>query len=141
MVDQLEILHKEYGCVVRIGPNDLRFDDPEAYEVIYSTASKFTKDPHLVVLAYTNPQLAKIRKDIIRPLFSRCAILNLEPIVQNAVHTGLNIKPLDITSVMGEQTRESAPCVRGTLESCQHPRGISFNVNGGDDITLLRPIF
>ncbi|KAF8870185.1 cytochrome P450 [Infundibulicybe gibba] len=93
MIDQLEILHKEYGRVVRIGPNQLHFNDPEAYEVIYSAASRFTKDPRLYdslgepesSFGYIDPQLAKIRKDVIRPLFSRRAILNLEPVVQDAV--------------------------------------------------------
>ncbi|KAF8885841.1 cytochrome P450 [Infundibulicybe gibba] len=85
MVDQLEILHKKYGRVVRIGPSDLHFDDPEAYEVIYSTTSKFTKDPRYYdsfgdqesSWGYIDPQLAKTRK--------RRAILNLETVVQDAV--------------------------------------------------------
>ncbi|KAF8871027.1 cytochrome P450 [Infundibulicybe gibba] len=68
MVDQLEILHKKYGRVVRIGPSDLHFDDPEA-----------------VLLGVHRPQLAKTRKEVIRPLFSRRAILNLETVVQDAV--------------------------------------------------------
>ncbi|KAF8874994.1 cytochrome P450 [Infundibulicybe gibba] len=93
MVYQLEALHKEYGRVVRIGPNQLHFNDPEAYDAIYSPASKFTKDPRLYdsfnqsqsSFGFIDPQLAKNRKDVIRPLFSRRAILNLETVVQDAV--------------------------------------------------------
>ncbi|KAF8874993.1 cytochrome P450 [Infundibulicybe gibba] len=93
MVDQLEILHKRYGRAVRIGPNQVHFDDSGAYDVIYSTASKLTKDSRLYnsfnqsesSFGLVDPQLAKNRKDALRSLFSRRAILNLEAIVQDAV--------------------------------------------------------
>ena len=32
-------LHKEYGPAVRVGPNEVWFDSPEAFKVIYSKAS------------------------------------------------------------------------------------------------------
>jgi hypothetical protein len=39
----IRILHKKYGPVVRIAPNEVAIADPEAIKVIYSTSTGFTK--------------------------------------------------------------------------------------------------
>ena|SRR6202035_739930 len=36
-------LHKKYGPIVRIAPNEVAISDPEAVKIIYSTSSGFTK--------------------------------------------------------------------------------------------------
>lgn len=92
-VEHIAELHKQYGPVVRTGPNDLHFNEPRAYSDIYS--ERFPKDPKLYgalhqdrsLFGMTDPRQAKIRRDIMSPLFSRRAILNLKPVVLQKVET------------------------------------------------------
>jgi hypothetical protein len=39
----IRALHKKYGSIVRIAPNEVSISDPEAIKVIYSTTGGFTK--------------------------------------------------------------------------------------------------
>ncbi|EGN98958.1 hypothetical protein SERLA73DRAFT_181706 [Serpula lacrymans var. lacrymans S7.3] len=95
LVNHLWILHRKYGPVVRIGPNELHFCHPKAYEDIYSVGSKFTKDPHfyrafdvkLASFGITDPQQAKAQREALRPAFSRRQILKLEGLMQQKVDT------------------------------------------------------
>ena len=89
----------------------LHFSEPRAYSEIYTAGSKFTKDPYVVAqydkydslssfsvfyaafgldestIGFCDPKEAKIRRDIISPLFSRRAILKLEGVIQDKVQT------------------------------------------------------
>lgn len=91
MVDQLEVLHEKYGRVVRIAPGKLHFNDPQVFDQIYR--SRFTKEAWFYdaflasesSFACIDPRKAKIQKDIMRPLFSRKAILKLENVIQRGI--------------------------------------------------------
>ncbi|PBK86249.1 cytochrome P450 [Armillaria gallica] len=111
LVKKLERLHRIYGPVVRIAPNELHFSTPQAYFSIYSTHANVIKDPSYYwsfhaddsVFASTDPMLAKKRRDILNPLFSRRSILKLEGIIQHKVNTLIDIiteeyrdKPVDL---------------------------------------------
>ncbi|KAJ7577967.1 cytochrome P450 [Mycena floridula] len=93
IVEELERLHAIYGPVVRFGPNDLHFADPEAFHDIYTRGSKFTKDYRLYrsfhqdtsSFANVDPRQAKIRREIVIGLFSRRAIQKLEPVVRGVI--------------------------------------------------------
>ncbi|TRM68171.1 cytochrome P450 [Schizophyllum amplum] len=93
LVDQLQRLHAIHGPVVRIGPNALHFSNPDVYSEIYTRGFSFLKDPALYrafgqqdsSFGSTDPVFAKARRDIISPLFSRRAILKLEPFVQQKI--------------------------------------------------------
>jgi hypothetical protein len=70
----------------------LHFSKPTAHADIYSSGSKFSKDPHFYaafptgnLFTTTDPREAKVRKDIMGPLFSRRAILKLESVIQRNV--------------------------------------------------------
>ncbi|KAK1216896.1 hypothetical protein PQX77_020472 [Marasmius sp. AFHP31] len=92
-LEHLEQLHEHYGPVVRIGPDELHFANPEAYGEIYYTGSKFAKDPKLYKafdqpsssFGQTHPGEAKRRREQLGPLFSRSAILRIEGVVQEKV--------------------------------------------------------
>ncbi|KAL0578160.1 hypothetical protein V5O48_003826 [Marasmius crinis-equi] len=92
-LEHLERLHGHYGPVVRIGPNELHFANPEAYGEIYYVGSKFTKDPKFYKafdqshssFGLTHPGEAKRRREQLGPLFSRSAILRIEGVVQDKV--------------------------------------------------------
>ncbi|KAF9457911.1 cytochrome P450 [Collybia nuda] len=91
----LQYLHTVYGEVVRIGPNEVHFSMPQAYAEIYASGSPFTKEPVLYKcfgmdegsFAIVDPHKSKKRREMLLPLFSRRAILKLENIVQEKVHT------------------------------------------------------
>ncbi|KAG6833557.1 hypothetical protein H0H87_005208 [Tephrocybe sp. NHM501043] len=72
LVDHLEELHKIYGPVVRFGPEQKL----EYYYQVFNKESTF---------GYIDPTKAKQRKDIVRPLFSRKAILKLENVIQSSI--------------------------------------------------------
>lgn len=78
-----------------IPPSELKlhFSDPLAFAEIYAPGSKFIKDPDFyktfhqddALFGKTDPRDAKIRRDVLRELFSRRAILKLERVVQEKV--------------------------------------------------------
>ncbi|KAK0458615.1 cytochrome P450 [Desarmillaria tabescens] len=92
-VDHLENLHKIYGPIIRINPRELHFSTPQAYFTIYSSQVKFAKDPKFYFafnedessFGYTDRVLAKKRREVLNPLFSRRSILRLEHIIQSKV--------------------------------------------------------
>ncbi|KAF8421195.1 cytochrome P450 [Tirmania nivea] len=91
--EELQRLHKVYGPVVRIGPNDVHFSSPEAYEAIYNARSKVIKDPWLYkcfsedesLFGYTDPVAAKVRRHQLAPFFSRQNILSLQDMITEKV--------------------------------------------------------
>ncbi|THU96865.1 cytochrome P450 [Dendrothele bispora CBS 962.96] len=82
----LHDLHRNYGPVVRIGPNELHFSTAEAYKDIYHHGSKFLKDEgfyemfgeSLGSFGTVDPVFHRTRRDTMNPLFSRRAILKFE---------------------------------------------------------------
>ncbi|KAK0222323.1 cytochrome P450 [Armillaria fumosa] len=111
LVKQLERLHQIYGPVVRIAPNELHFSTPQAYFSIYSTQANVIKDPNYYwcfnidesVVGFTDPVLAKKRRYILNPVFSRRSILKLESVIKEKVNTLIDIitdeyrdKPVDL---------------------------------------------
>ncbi|KAF5389775.1 hypothetical protein D9757_006013 [Collybiopsis confluens] len=96
LVDEIERLHK---CpVVRIGPKKLHFNDRRAYHDIYTIA---TKDPNFYhgflahakesSIAFSDPQQARERRNLLAPSFSRQAVMKLEYTVQKKVDQLVNV--------------------------------------------------
>ncbi|KAJ7499985.1 cytochrome P450, partial [Mycena latifolia] len=92
-LDHLKWLHKNYGPVVRVGPNEVHVSHPDAFESIYSFSSSFTKDPilykafrqDLSSFGLLDAREARKRREMLSPLFSRRAILKLEYVIQEKV--------------------------------------------------------
>ncbi|KIN07937.1 hypothetical protein OIDMADRAFT_99899 [Oidiodendron maius Zn] len=89
----LDELHKKYGKIVRVGPNELSFSDPAAYHEIYNGSNRWDKEPTLYqcfgqdystfgCLKYAD---AKTRRDILGPMFSRKAISDYQGLIQTNV--------------------------------------------------------
>ncbi|KAF8997881.1 cytochrome P450 [Cyathus striatus] len=91
--EHLEYLHDIYGTIIRVGPNELHFSEPSAYNEIYGMGTKFSKHPamyssfatDLSVFALFDHHEATQRRNLIGPFFSRRAILNLENTVRSKV--------------------------------------------------------
>lgn len=112
---EIEKLHRIYGPVVRVSPNEVHLNDPENYEIIYSHAAKYPKDPEFyagfaldinAMFSAPTEDGHRVRRAPLNPFFSRRAVLNLEEIVQDkafkllrrlqeAVNSG---RPFDIAS-------------------------------------------
>ncbi|EDR02822.1 uncharacterized protein LACBIDRAFT_253742 [Laccaria bicolor S238N-H82] len=76
MVDQLEVLHEKYGRVFDQIYRSRFTKEAWFYDAFLASESSF---------ACIDPRKAKIQKDIMRPLFSRKAILKLENVIQRGV--------------------------------------------------------
>ncbi|KAF9452064.1 cytochrome P450 [Macrolepiota fuliginosa MF-IS2] len=105
----IERLHKIYGEVVRIGPNELHFSNPSAYNDIYSFKHHYPKDSTFYkcfgvdhsTFGTTDPGKAKERRRILAPLFSRRSARDFENIIQEHVDSliyklAFNDKPSDL---------------------------------------------
>ncbi|KAI0791428.1 cytochrome P450 [Abortiporus biennis] len=98
IVEKLFELHSVYGDIVRIGPNELHFANPTAYDDIYNTNNRWTKEKYMYMVfgepganysSFTTRDYAtaKKRKDVLTPLFSRRAIIELQSLVQEKMTT------------------------------------------------------
>ncbi|KAH7163383.1 cytochrome P450 [Dactylonectria estremocensis] len=51
------ILHRQYGPIVRVGPNEVWFDTKQAFQAIYSSGSGFEKSDFYLATALSKPHL------------------------------------------------------------------------------------
>lgn len=84
-------LHRHYGDVVRVAPNELHFANPQSYHDIYNNRNKWDKEAQLYksfnedrssfgFLTYAE---AKNRKDVLSRSFSAAAIESAEELLIN----------------------------------------------------------
>ncbi|KAK4630865.1 Cytochrome P450 monooxygenase yanH [Fulvia fulva] len=91
--DLLRELHAKHGDVVRVGPNELHFARPTAYHEIYSPSNKWDKEETVYhsfgedrsSFGFLTYREAKQRKDVLAPLFSKCAALDLQGLVKKNI--------------------------------------------------------
>ncbi|OQE24211.1 hypothetical protein PENFLA_c010G02605 [Penicillium flavigenum] len=85
MLERLPDLHKKYGPIVRINPNEVHLEDPDLYHVIYRQNTLFRKDPYAYTLGAPNslsmsldPAKHKRRKELLNPCFSKRRVHQLQ---------------------------------------------------------------
>lgn len=89
-------LHKKYGPVVRIAPNDLSIADPDAIDVIYGPKRIFPKtefydgfNPHISKrsdsFCETDEGKHAARRRIQAPFYTQAAVLDYEPCVDRVI--------------------------------------------------------
>lgn len=89
-VHTLERLHAIYGDVVRVGPNELHFSNPNTYHEIYNANNRWDKEESLYhsfgedrsSFGFLKYAEAKPRKDILSRIFSKKAVRDAEHLVQ-----------------------------------------------------------
>lgn len=82
-------LHKEYGPIIRIGPNELHVETPDFYEKLYA-GNKRDKSPWYVrgwgipdsTFATIPADLHRIRRSAMSPFFSKASVRALQPLIQ-----------------------------------------------------------
>jgi hypothetical protein len=81
------------GPVVRIGPNDLHINDPEVFREMTKVGCHFTKDPEFysfitfpgTSIGEVDPNLHRIRRQVLTPAFSPQRVQYLAPMVKTKV--------------------------------------------------------
>ena len=90
---QIEKLHKLYGPIVRITPDEVHLSDVDNYDRIYYMGTKYWKSPNFYnalcvgcsTFGTPTNDIHKIRRGALNPMFSRQKVLELESIVQEKV--------------------------------------------------------
>lgn len=109
LVFEIERLHERLGSnesfssrymnliiqdpVVRIGPNDLHINDPEVFREMTKVGCHFTKDPEFygfltfpgTSIGEVDPNLHRIRRQVLTPAFSPQRVQYLAPMVKTKV--------------------------------------------------------
>lgn len=91
----VEDLHRQYGPVVRINPDEIQVDDIHWYGTIFSGAAAGRREKHLpMIRANGSPyavasaqthELHRMRRAALNPFFSKRAVQRLEPIITDKV--------------------------------------------------------
>ncbi|KAI9674802.1 MAG: hypothetical protein M1817_001706 [Caeruleum heppii] len=86
-------LHKQYGPVVRINPEELHVRDKEMYLQIFKVGSKWRKSDRFYgafasdnsVFNVSDPSVHREKRLALSPLFTQRAVLDLEPLIQRRI--------------------------------------------------------
>ncbi|TVY73237.1 Cytochrome P450 monooxygenase sdnE [Lachnellula suecica] len=92
---QVEDLHKRYGPIIRIAPDELHINDPAYATTHFSSAPSIKSDkyyPHRnrfgipeSTFGTVNSDLHNVRRSAVNPFFSKRSINNLEPMIRSKV--------------------------------------------------------
>ncbi|GLA25618.1 hypothetical protein AnigIFM63326_002359 [Aspergillus niger] len=91
---EIERLHKIYGPVIRINPDEVHINDPDYYEEIYtSRARRREKDPVQIaqfdldgaVFSSITPETHRQRRSHLDKFFSKQAISNIEYLIHDSL--------------------------------------------------------
>jgi hypothetical protein len=89
-------LHKQYGPIVRIGPNEVHVLDPEFYHVLYTTGSQRRDKVYFALAGFGLPDAVlgtvghdvhRMRRGALAGFFSTKAVANMEPVVREKLET------------------------------------------------------
>lgn len=102
LAPELFELHKRYGDIVRIAPNELHFGSPSSFHEIYNVSKRWDKDDGLYSVpgfksgsfVFRKYAQAKERRDVLMPMFSKKAIQNIEGLVACVLHQKHERSPL-----------------------------------------------
>ncbi|KAH9000790.1 putative P450 monooxygenase [Lactarius hatsudake] len=91
--DLRDELHDQYGALPPIGAG-LHFSNPHAYNEIYNVKNKWDKDTAVYrafgmdesSACFIKYKDAKIRRDVLSPMFSRSSILKMQDLIQERVN-------------------------------------------------------
>jgi hypothetical protein len=91
--DVRDELHATYGDIIRLQPNLLHFANPHVYNEIYNAKNKWDKDTAVYrafdmqesSACFIKYRDAKIRRDVLSPMFSRSSILKMQDLILERV--------------------------------------------------------
>ncbi|KAF7930612.1 uncharacterized protein EAE98_005012 [Botrytis deweyae] len=91
---QLKRLHKQYGPVIRINPNEVHIDDPDFFEEVFNQSNGRTQKPINVAEAFgpypatigtQDHEHHRIRRNALNPFFSKKSINDLVSRIQRPI--------------------------------------------------------
>jgi hypothetical protein len=111
---ELERMHKRYGHIVRIAPNEVHIADPDFYDVLYAGGSRKRNRNTFVldgfglpdtVIASKEHDLHRMRRTALNPYFSAQAIARIEPVVNERLRQ-LDEEPFDVEAAIMAMTTD-----------------------------------
>ncbi|KAH7374222.1 cytochrome P450 [Cadophora sp. MPI-SDFR-AT-0126] len=90
----IDKMHKKYGPIVRIGPNEVHFDDPEFIDILYPNSGRKTDKPDFVALRAGTPgsivatekhDVHRQRRNALSSFFSNASVRRMEPSLRDHV--------------------------------------------------------
>ncbi|KAL4880368.1 cytochrome P450 [Aspergillus karnatakaensis] len=90
-------LHEKYGPIVRMSPTRVHINDPAFYHMVYSTGTKYLKEPAMFRFAgnldalpfIIDPAAHKKRRGIVNPMFSPRAVQDFSPFALQIIKSAL----------------------------------------------------
>ncbi|KUJ20796.1 cytochrome P450 [Mollisia scopiformis] len=141
---RIQEMHKQYGPIIRINPDELHIDDPDYYDEIYgSTTKKRDKYGPWVALAGTpgasfstvGHDHHKLRRGALNPFFSTKAVAELEPVVKAKVE--ILASRFEQAQQTGEVIKVDAAFMALTMDViCQYAFANDDNMLSKDDFNL-----
>lgn len=116
---EIERLHKKYGPIVRIQPNEVHLSDQQHFETIYHVGSKYTKSPvYYGALCIPNSTHATASNEIhkrkrarLNPMFSRKMVLELEDVVHDKANKVIALTRAGIAAKQPVDLHHAFRCV------------------------------
>ncbi|KAL2425367.1 Cytochrome P450 monooxygenase sdnE [Exophiala dermatitidis] len=95
---KVQELHRKYGPIVRIVPDEIHIQDSQFYDTLYTKAGRVDKYDWMAgrfgcdtsVFTTGPDELHRIRRGALNPLFSRARILDLQTIIRAKIDTLLD---------------------------------------------------
>jgi cytochrome P450 len=122
---KIKELHKKYGPIVRINPEEVHIADPDFYDVIYAGSSQKRDKWDWFCNQYGIPESTfatvehdqhRVRRGALNPFFSKAKVRSLQPLIQGVASNLLS--RLEEFQVSGEPMTISlafAALTNGTL--------------------------
>ncbi|UKZ95993.1 uncharacterized protein TrAFT101_010796 [Trichoderma asperellum] len=141
--NKIDELHKEYGPIIRINPDEIQIHDPEFYNQIYAGGStkrhRYARSvsgngsPGSMASAVSH-DLHRLRRSSLNPFFSRAAVLRLEERIQSRVR--ILCERLSSFLQRGEIVDMSVAMTSLTLDIItEYSFGESWNLMDNDDLS------
>ncbi|KAJ9195905.1 hypothetical protein DTO021D3_3521 [Paecilomyces variotii] len=104
---KLQELHKKYGPIIRINPDEIHINDPDYIDEVYNMGRVHKTPrlaevfgPHPAIISTQPHELHRLRRRAINPFFSKKAVAELIPAIQSPLD--ILCKRLDDASKTGE---------------------------------------
>ncbi|KAH3960968.1 hypothetical protein HBI56_210910 [Parastagonospora nodorum] len=148
---ELERLHRKYGSIVRIGPNEVSVADWRHMRAIYSNPKTVMKDPAFYdgvrmigkhnIFQMTNPSQHAARRKLSSPPYALSSITRLDPLIQKNADDLVNRLILGSSSSASGTVDAYELCALFSLETmCQAAFAKEFDKADGPEgsLELLR---
>ena len=92
MEEQIRQMHRKYGPIVRITPDELHINDPDFYDQIYNISPSINRPSKSFDNLQHSPafELHRVRRRALEPYFTKPAVIDLEGVIKSCVEEFCN---------------------------------------------------